>query len=191
LRIKLLACLSFLGLLAACTEKLDETLISNSPASESDMALARKAASICEAQLPTYSFVVGALAANGFYETQNSINSDSGPDYRSREFTSALSGILVKISERDESNAVREAKSLSCLVAVPRMTPEQSFELAQVWVDAFDGVTNEEAGQGLSNLAVQAWRSRNEDRQVYFSAMKTWPPLARPGAAIWLFYYPR
>ncbi|MEM6607096.1 MAG: hypothetical protein AAF689_00855 [Pseudomonadota bacterium] len=105
----------------------------------------------------------------------------------------------------------------SCWVGLQSMTPEQSTQLAQIWVRAYGARPNSDFGDGLSDHVSGAWRlffrdppqfpdRAAYDNRIFIAAYKTWPsgpydpqrqvgydvsdlfPRNQPGAAVRLTY---
>lgn len=72
------------------------------------------------------------------------------------------------------------ANANGCTIGLVNMTPQQAYELAKPWADKYQGKTNAELGQGLSDLVVQAWRNKTDEHTVMVAAYKTWVPGYRP-----------
>jgi len=74
----------------------------------------------------------------------------------------------------------------SCYVGLEKMTPEQSAQLAQIWVRAHRAQPNSAFGDGLSDHVSGAWRRFFDEpakaptkaayrHRIYIGAYKTWP----------------
>lgn len=159
--------------------------ISTSPASSVAFNEAKKAVRAC-AGLPDATKMFGRFEAIGY-------RSPLAPDTASRdELPDGTTRVVVPIVSHDTGDVIVQAGIGYCYVGLRGMTPQQSYNLAQVLVTNYGATTNAENGQGLSDHVVQAWRvQRNGTSAVLIAAHKTWPwdrgrwP-NEPGAAVTL-----
>ena len=168
-------------ILAACAPTVDQALISTQPAAATTISVAQNAVDICSQTPSDRLMTANTLTSNGFKPA----SLDHFPNLqnlqnRTLAFEAAGGEVLVIVAT--------DGNETACLVGGHDITPEQSFALAQPWVEKFDALTNAERGQGLSNLVVQAWASFTDERNVYISATKTWDVLEGPGSAVRLIY---
>lgn len=160
---------------------LNSATISNTPASASEMANARRAVETCK-QLPNGHAMQTAFESQGFVFSTFVLDPRTGDTLDTAPFFSSGDGSLVlQVSTR------------GCAVGLRGMTPQQSFELAQIWARHYDLATNSELGQGLSDHVVQAWQAKSyPSSSTLVAAHKTWPwdrgqwPKDEPGAAVTL-----
>lgn len=174
-------------LVSSCADipSVNTATISNSPASATAFAEARKAVRAC-AGLPDAKVMFDRFEAIGY-------RSSGAPDRTSRtDLQGGTTRVVVPTVSHDDGEVIVQAAAGYCYVGLRGMTPQQSFTLAQTLVKRFGATTNAENGQGLSDQVVQAWRvQRNGTPAVLIAAHKTWP-LDRgrwpsvPGAAVTL-----
>lgn len=165
--------LAIAAVLAGCSATVDNSMISTSPAPADQLSAAKSAASLCASKAPNWEAVESAFLANGFVETT---------DLRLKALRDAVilededSDVLVLIGSKGKEGA--------CIVGLPGMTPQQSYELALPWVRKYGAVSNADRGQGLSKKAVQAWAAFDDSRNVYIAAYKEWREVLNvPGAS--------
>ena len=164
-------------LLSSCAPNVDEKLISYFGAPDENVSEARKAAEIClknsfQQREPTFrlSGYVDAMFENPERDIE---------EIRGTVLIQPNSGVVVQLGEDGKGSS-------GCIVGLKGMSPRQSHDLALPWVRHFNGVSNEERGQGLTPNAIQVWRgvSPRSRLQVFIVAYKTWDILEVPGAAI-------
>jgi len=170
--------------LSACVgvPALNTETISSTPASKNGIAKVRRFASICS-RFPNRDAVFQGFQAMGHPSGQIHIVLDNGKEL--------VGGRSVQFDDGEVIVSVNEEQ---CFIGLRSMTPDQSFALAKIWATHFDLITNAEAGDGLSDRVVQAWRAKTYPGvQILVAAHKTWPNQGspwpkEPGAAITLRY---
>lgn len=134
------------------------------------------------AKLPDTEAVLSGLEEIGFKRTRK----DASKNQSSDPFDEVVSD--------PSGNLKIEASSQGCIVGLEGMTPEQSYELALPWVDAYGARTNASLGQGLSQHVIEAWRATSpQGVPIFIAAYKTWPLRSNvasdlPGSAVRLSY---
>jgi len=159
--------------LAACVPQVDRTYISDTPASPASFAVAQQAARACK---HTYDRKTrdNSFRRAGFKVVEQPVTKN-GRTFTKTEITAPDDAVHVIVSGLGQ-----------CWVGLEGMTPEQSAELAQIWVYAFDAEPNSASGNGLSDHVSGAWRNffvepeRFPDKpeyehRIYIAAYKTWP----------------
>lgn len=179
----IIALVSIMGL-SGCPgiPPVNEATISQTPVSSRLYAQAQRAVDVC-AKLPDMEAVKAGFAALGYPVF--------APQTPSAEGAFTIGGI-----SRWGPDLYVNVGSGGCLIGVEGMTPQQSYNLVLPWVKRWGAITNAQAGQGLSEHVVQAWRSETANRKVYISAGKTWDPQVAdfpnvPGASVRLRYRQR
>lgn len=168
---------------SGCDPSVDESLLSKEPASSDQFAAAQDAAAVCSRTAPNWNATEVAFKQLGFAETQ---------DPRLQAIQKAQKAVILQKPSTDLVILVgSRGGEGACIVGLIGMTPQQSFQLAQPWVQKYGALTNEERGQGLAKNAIQAWGVLEEDRIVYLAAFKTWDVLGVPGSAAQLLYIER
>lgn len=170
-------------LISGCDTPVNQKLVSTNPATPQQFSEAKNAATVCGRHAPNWVSASTALKSGGDTETENARLVSIQRTQRAVILENSGTDVIVLLGSRGGEGA--------CIVGLKGMTPQQSFELAQPWVEKFDGKTNSERGQGLAKNAVQAWATIEEERIVYIAAYKTWDVLDVPGAAARLFYIQR
>lgn len=167
-------------LISGCEAPPNQRLISATPASSQQFSEAKSAAAVCGRHAPNWVAASAELKADGYVETKDP------------RLASVRRAVILEKSGTDVIVLLgSEGKERACIVGLEGMTPQQSFELAQPWVQKFDAQTNAERGQGLAKDAVQAWGKIEENRNIFIAAFKTWDVLEGPGAAARLFFIQR
>lgn len=165
---------------------VDTSTISRKAASPTEFGKAERAVRIC-ANLPDAEAMFRGFEAVGYRE-------HVGP-YRSlrQELPNGQTRFVVPSVSYDSGQLIIQANEQTCYVGLRSMTPEQNFELAQIWARHYDLATNSELGQGLSDHVVQAWQAKSyPSSSTLVAAYKTWPwdrgkwPKDEPGAAVTL-----
>lgn len=170
--LKLPGIVSILALTVSCgIPPVDETFISNTPASAEDMLVARNAVTAC-GHLPNRAKAKASFEQFGFTILPTEETRGNGKTY-SRLKIQAPSPRVKVIFAAGKSLGGR------CYVGVENMTPNQSAELARGWVRKYKANSNSEYGDGLSDHVSGAWRSFFTEvpyhHRVYIAAYKTWP----------------
>lgn len=173
--------------IASCVSipPVNTSTISTTPASSSDINTARKAVNAC-AGLPDAPKMFGRFEAIG-------LRPPNSPKVASTtELANGGTRVVVPVVAYDDGDVIVQAGDGYCFVGLRGMTPQQSYQLAQILVKEFNATTNAANGQGLSHHVVQAWQvQKNGIARVLIAAHKTWPwdqgqwPDA-PGAAVTL-----
>lgn len=152
---------------------VDETYISKTPASSKSFAVAERAVKACS-DLADREKVQRNFQRAGFGVSVQHVIAKTG-----RQIPRMI------ISPPDEAVSVLYFGS-SCYVGLEGMTPDQSKQLAQIWVDAHGAQPNSAYGDGLSDHVSGAWRRfvsephRIPDKaayshRIFIGAHKTWP----------------
>lgn len=156
--------------LAGCTiAPVDPTWISEVPANARSFAIAQQAVRACYGENALDKF-----RRAGFGVATKTIKLRNGQDTTRIDITPPYEAVTVLFHGK------------TCYVGLENMTPEQSAQLAGVWVRAYGAKSNAELGQGLSDHASGAWRNiftepaRVPDKAAYkhtvfIAAYKTWP----------------
>ena len=162
---RLMFCIAALVVLAGCggIPEVNTQTISKSPASSQQFAKAKQAVRNCSSY-PDADAVLASFERQGLTPGQARMVLNDGTELVSDPSIS-----------HDDGNLIVSVSSRRCFVGLRGMTPQQSYELAQIWAKKFGSSTNAELGQGLSDHVVQAWRTRYADRTLYIAAHKTWP----------------
>lgn len=162
--------LAIAAVLAGCSATVST---SPAPAPAHQFSAAKSAASLCASEAPNWEAVENAFLANGFVETKKTrLQTGRNEIFLEDED----SDVLVLIGSKGKEGA--------CIVGLPGMTPQQSYELALPWVRKYGAVSNADRGQGLSKKAVQAWAAFDDSRNVYIAAYKEWREVLNvPGAS--------
>lgn len=194
---KFLSTLCLLVLIGCEIPPVDTTLISKTPADAKSFAVAKQAVRACKSL------------------TNREKNfRRAGFGYSTQPFKLRNGREISRISVSSPNDAVFVLIDGSeCYVGLEYMTPSQSYELAQIWVQSYDAQPNSAHGDGLSDHVSGAWRNfftepaRFPDKaayshRVYIASYKTWPhgpydpqhniaydigdffPKNRPGAAV-------
>jgi len=169
--------LSLLSLtfVSSCQKAVDVSMISASPASSEQFAMAQQAARVCAQHGSDKEAQLAGFQNQGFAKSTDSRLSAIAKNQKSHILEKSGSDVVVQIGARGGEAA--------CIIGLKGMTPQQSFALAQPWVKKYGALTNQERGQGLANDVVQAWGKLEDERIVYIAAYKTWDVLDVPGAA--------
>lgn len=171
---------------------VDPTFISDTPASAQSFAVAARAVRACtpvfsedtvERNFRAAGFSVGETRSQTQGSRTNKWGAIIAPD-------PAVKVHYTLYRTLTQQNA-------TCYVGLENMTPEQSKQLAQIWVKAHGAKSNAEHGDGLSDHVSGAWRrfySDPEDgpaegaywNRMYIAAYKTWPhgPYAVPRSPV-------
>lgn len=168
-RTKVLSVAFALGLAGCGIPPVDKTLISDTPASAESFAIAQKAVRAC----------YGENALSKFRKAGFGVSTQQVKLKNGREVTRSI------ISSPDDDVSVLY-RGNSCHVGLKNMTPSQSYQLAQIWVKAFDAKPNSAYGDGLSDHVSGAWRNFFTEpaiipgkaayyHRIYIAAYKTWP----------------
>lgn len=159
--------------------------ISTVPASPAAFNEAKEAVRACAA-LPDETELFDRFEAIGYWAPPAS---DVAPPTQS---TDGKTWVLGRVVSHDTGDVIVQASRGYCYVGLRGMTPQQSYELAQILVTKFHATTNAENGDGLSDHVVQAWQVQQKGTaNVLIAAHKTWPwdrgrwP-SGPGAAVTL-----
>lgn len=165
-------------MLSGCAPAVDEELISYFGATEENMIEARKAVDIC---LRTSNSLAWDLREAMFRQVGYVDAVFEDPERDIEEIRAVIliqpeSEVVVQLGENGGKSG--------CVVGLKGMSPRQSYDLALPWVRHFDGVSNEDRGQGLTPNAIQTWRGVGTQFQVFISAYKTWEILETQGAAV-------
>lgn len=164
-RLPALSALCLAGLAACGIPPVDTATISTTPANAASFAVAQQAVRAC-------------------------IDMDER-DTQIRNFRRAGFDVTISSQGQITVTAPDDAVTVllhhrSCWVGLEYMTPQQSVQLAQIWVDAYDATSNAANGQGLSSHVANAWRNIFTEPEVfpetpayrhtiYIAAYKTWP----------------
>ncbi|CUH52944.1 THUMP domain-containing protein [Shimia marina] len=158
-----------LGLGACSIPPVDPTYISDTPADAASFALAQRAVRACS-DLHSPDAVQRKLTQAGFQVVAK------GTASRGRERFDVVA---------PDADVIVHFNASNCFVGLVGMTPEQSYELAQIWVKAHQAKPNSAYGDGLSDHVVGAWRRFFEEpaaqgkapyqHRIYIAAFKTWP----------------
>ncbi|SHH91458.1 hypothetical protein SAMN05443551_3542 [Marivita hallyeonensis] len=152
---------------------VDTSTVSRMPANAQSFAVAQRAARACShASSPTT--VSQAMRRAGFAVSQERVTVRGG-----RQVT------RFRITSPDDAVRILYFPG-SCYVGLEGMTPAQSSQLASIWVEAHQLLSNAEFGDGLSSHVSGAWRRffteppRFPDKapyahRIYVAAYKTWP----------------
>jgi len=164
--------------LLSCAPAVDEELISYFGAPEENISEARKAVDICLRTSNSFAWDLReAMFRNAGYV-------DAMFENPEREIEE-IRGVVLIQPENDVVVQLGENGGKSgCIVGLKGMSPRQSHDLALPWVRHFDGVSNEDRGQGLTHNAIQVWRGVGTQFQVFIMAYKTWDILETQGAAV-------
>jgi len=159
------------AMLAGCASvpSVNTKTISGVPASSVSFNEAKRAVRACTG-LPNASEMFDNFEAIGY-------RSPLAPDSTSKtKLPNGKTRIVVPLVVHDAGDVIVQAGEGYCYVGLRGMTPQQSFNLAQILVEKFGATTNAENGQGLSDHAVQAWRVQGSGTpSVLIAAHKTWP----------------
>ena len=170
---KLIAGISLFGLASCSIPPVDTTYISSTPADAGSFALAQRAVRACTNVLDRAN-VLTRFRQSGFKVQQQQITLRRG---RTTE--------RVTITAPDPRVRVLYGGG-ACYVGLENMTPEQSYQLARIWVKSYGAQPNSAYGDGLSDHVSGAWRrfftepARFPDKapyyhRIYIAAYKTWP----------------
>lgn len=163
--------LAVFALIASCVgiPPLNTSTISTTPASSSNINTVRKAVNAC-AGLPDAPKMFGRFEAAGF-------RPPNSPKVASTtELANGGTRVVVPVVAYDDDDVIVQAGDGYCFVGLRGMTPQQSYQLAQILVKEFNATTNAANGQGLSHHVVQAWQVQENGRaKVLIAAHKTWP----------------
>lgn len=161
-----------LGLGACGIPPVDPTYISDTPADAGSFALAQRAVRACS-DMYSPGAVERKLQQAGFEVRV------TGEGLRNGRLVNRL-----EIAAPDDDVTVHYYDD-TCFVGLVGMTPEQSYDLAQIWVKAHQATPNSAHGDGLSDHVVGAWRRFFEEpaasgkaayrHRIYITAFKTWP----------------
>ncbi|MCK0119465.1 hypothetical protein MWU61_02860 [Loktanella sp. F6476L] len=165
-------------MLSACAPAVDEELISYFDAAEENMSEARKAVDIC---LRTSNSFAWDLRESMFRQAGYVEAVFEDPE---RDIEEIRAVILIEPETEVVVQLGEVGGKSGCIVGLKGMSPRQSHDLALPWVRHFDGVSNEDRGQGLTHNAIQAWRGVGTQFQVFIAAYKTWEILETQGAAV-------
>lgn len=177
----------FLGLgfavlfLANCASAPSQFDISDVPAGAEPFRAAQEAAALCAKDAPDWKAVEARFKASGYARTKNNALDNAARAQKAVVLEAVDSDVVVLIGASTELSGERSG---ACIISLPGMTPQQSYELALPWVRKYGAVTNAERGQGLSKKAVQAWGAVGERRIVYIAAYKSADILQEPGASV-------
>ncbi|SHG92667.1 hypothetical protein SAMN05444003_1580 [Cognatiyoonia sediminum] len=162
------------ALLIGCAPPVDDELISYFGAPEQDLAVAKNAVEIC-----------GNTSPKAREEAFRNIGFVNATFVNSERSIDDVDGLLLIEPESDVVVKLGQDGGVSgCIVGLKGMSPEQSFNLALIWVRKFGAVSNTELGQGLTPNAIEAWRFRGDGFPIFIAAYKTWDLLEEPGAAV-------
>lgn len=172
-RSKAVLALTLLAVAGCGIPPVESTYISKTPANQASFAIAKKAAKACS-DVAHIEEVRRNFQRAGFGVSVQRVVGRTG-----RTVPRTI------ISSPDEAVTVLIIGN-SCYVGLENMTPNQSKQLAQIWVDAHGAQPNSATGQGLSDHVSGAWRRfftepyRIPDKaafyhKVYIAAYKTWP----------------
>ena len=162
--------LCFLGLIGCGIPPVDTTLVSKTPADAKSFAVAKQAVRACK----SWPNREKNFRQAGFGYTTQTVALRNGRE---------ISRIIVS-SPNDAVSVLIDGSS--CYVGLENMTPSQSYELAQIWVQSYGAQPNSTYGDGLSDHVSGAWRNfftepaRFPDKaayshRVYIASYKTWP----------------
>jgi hypothetical protein len=160
--------------LASCSiPPVDTTYISSTPADARSFAVAQRAVRACTNMLDRER-VLNQFRRSGFKVQRQQIELRRG-----RTTERAI------ITAPDPRVSVLYGGG-RCYVGLENMTPEQSSQLAKIWVKSYGAEPNSAYGDGLSDHVSGAWRrfftepARFPDKapyyhRIYIAAYKTWP----------------
>ncbi|MEM8970745.1 MAG: hypothetical protein AAGD43_01600 [Pseudomonadota bacterium] len=152
---------------------VDTQFISETPADPQSYVIAERAVRACTG-LPDRDTVLRSFETAGFGVAVEQVAAQSGRTVP-----------RVIVSPPDEAVVVLYLGN-SCYVGLEGMTPSQSAQLAQIWVEAHRAEPNSAFGDGLSDHVAGAWRRfftephRIPDKaaythRIFIAAYKTWP----------------
>ena len=163
-------------LMLGCAPPVNEELISYFGAPEANFEVARDAVERCAEY--------GPWTREKAFRNTGFVNATFVNSERTIEDVDGL--LLIE----PESNVVvklgQDGGVSGCIVGLKGMSPEQSFDLARIWVREFGAVSNTELGQGLTPNAIEAWRVSVDGFPIFIAAYKTWDLLEEAGAAVML-----
>lgn len=170
---KLITAFILLTVSACGIPPVDTKLVSSVPADQRTFAIAQDAVRAC-VDLYDWEKVKRRFRRAGFEVVSQRATTRQGR---------SISRTLVK--SPDEAVSVLLLGN-SCYVGLINMTPQQSAQLARIWVDAHDAEPNSAFGDGLSDHVSGAWRRYFIEpaqaprkspylHRIVISAYKTWP----------------
>ena len=165
-------------MLSSCAPAVDEELISYFGAPDDNINEARKAVDICRKTSNSFAWDLREkiFRQAGYVEAVFEDPERNIEEIRAVILIDPVSEVVVQLGENGGKSG--------CIVGLKGMSPRQSHDLALPWVRHFDGVSNEDRGQGLTPNAIQVWRGVGTQGQVFIMAYKTWEILETQGAAV-------
>ncbi|WP_424967024.1 hypothetical protein [Dinoroseobacter sp. S375] len=165
--------IAFLTVIGCTVPPVDPTFISSVPADPQSFAVAQKAVRACSDPL-NKERVLKNFQRAGFTVSQYPVASRFGG-----------TATRIDVSAPDPAVSVLY-QSGRCYVGLEGMTPSQSAQLAEIWVNAHNARPNSEFGDGLSDHVSGAWRHFFTEparvpskaayyHRIYIAAYKTWP----------------
>ncbi len=172
---------AILGLVGCTVPPVDGKLISNEPASARSFALAQRAVRACT-NVTNRNAVLSNFRRAGFQVAAQKVKTKTGAEVERITVTAPDPSVSVLYY----NNGLSTRQSSRCFVGLENMTPEQSKQLAQIWVKAHGAKPNSASGDGLSDHVSGAWRHFFTEpeqlptkaaykHRIYIAAYKTWP----------------